>query len=266
VIAPVVDHVALDCLGFGGDPAALVTAVLPRVQRLSLVGDSEVLAWTDEASGARLVLGCRGPDVQWMWPTLWSPPSALLGALTVLSEDVVAAAVLDAAGSRLARLVLRLEQGRTLTPESCSRTWPAAVVATGPVRVFADAPAFHADPASIHGDPASYPARPPEHFTQRGWAWPPRTSEESLEPDGDSLPVARLTGSVVAKEHRRNELTGHQFIVARVRTLGLELDLCLPERHDPVPVGSVVSGRVGLVGRLGPEPGGPRQRWVQSSG
>jgi hypothetical protein len=266
VIAPVVDSAALECFGFGADTAALVAAVLPRVERLSRLGDAEVLAWTDGASGARLVLGCRGVDVRWMWPTLWSSPSTLLGGLTVLAGDVVGAAVLDRAGSRIARVVLRLEQGHALTTESCRRTWPAAVVATGPVRVFADAAAFIADPASIHGDPASYPAQPPEHFAERGWAWPPRVSEESLEPDGDLLPVAGLTGSVVAAERRRNELTGDHFTVARVRTLGLQLDLCLPEQHDPVPVGSVVAGRVGLTGRLGPEPGAPRQRWVQSPG
>jgi len=266
VIAPVVNSAALACFGFGGDAAALVAAALPRVQRLSLVGDVEVLTWTDEVSGARLVLGCRGVAVQWMWPTLWSSTSTLLGGLTVVADDVVAATVLDPAGARVARLVLRLEQGRSLTPESCSRTWPAAVVATGPVRVFADVAAFSADPASIHGDPTSYAAQPPEHFVERGWAWPPRMSEESLEPESDSLPVARLAGRVVAAERRRNELTGDHFTVARVRTLGLELDLCLPDGHDPVPVGCVVAGRVGALGRLGPEPGGPRQRWVQSAG
>lgn len=264
--APVVDPAALACFGFGADTAALVAGVLPRVERLSLVGDVEVLAWTDAASGARLLLGCRGVDVQWMWPTLASSTSALLGGLTVVADDVVGAAVLDAAGGRVARVVLRLEQGRALSTEDRSRTWPATVVATGPVQVFPDVAAFSADPASIHGDPASYSARPPEHFAQRGWAWPPRTSEESLEPAGDALPVARLTGTVVAADRRRNELTGDQFTVARVRTLGLELDLCLPAGHEPVSVGSVVAGRVGLSGRLGPEPAGARQRWVQSTG
>jgi hypothetical protein len=266
VLAPVADLAALRCFGFGDDPGALVEAVLPRVQRLSMTGDDEVLAWTDEGSGARLVLGCRGLDVRWLWPTLWTATSTLLGGLTVLADDVVSAAVIDAAGAPAARLVLRLEDGRALTGEALGRTWPAAVVGAGPVRVFADAAAFAADPSSIVGDPASYAAAPPEHFVARGWAWPPRLADESLEPAAGALPMARLTGSVVDSARRRNDLTGHEFFVLRLRTLGLELDLCLAGDHPPVPVGAVVAGTVGLTGHLGPAPADPRQRWVQRSG
>lgn len=266
MLAPVVDLAALRCFGFGDDPAALVESVLPRVERLSMTGEDEVLAWTDEGSGARLVLGCRGVDVRWVWPTLWAPTSTLLGGLTVLADDVVSAAVIDDAGAPAARLVLRLEQGRSLTPEALERSWPAAVVATGAVRVFADGAAFGADPISIVGDPTGYSAQPPEHFAARGWAWPPRLAEESLEPAGGALPMARLTGTVLACATRRNDLTGREFSVARLRTLGLELDLCLPADHEPVPVGAVVAGTVGLTGHLGPAPGDPRQRWVQRSG
>jgi hypothetical protein len=263
VPAPVIDLTALDCLGFGGDPADLISAVLPRVERLNLAGEDEILAWTDEVSGARLVLGCHGVDVQWMWPTLWAATAAALGGLAPLGDDVVSAAVLDETGGRAARLVLRLEEGRTLTPEMCARSWPAAIVALGPVRVFADVAAFEADPVSIVGDPTSYAAQAPEHFVQRGWAWPPRLAAESLDAAGGPLPLARLTGVVRAVEHRRNGLTGHQFTVARVRTLGLDLDLCLAADHPEVVVGAVVAGTVTVVGRLGAAPSDPRQRWVQ---
>jgi len=261
--ALVVDTAALDCFGFGPDPARLIAAVLPRVERLNLAGEDEVLAWTDEASGARLVLGCHGVDVRWMWPTLWSPTSTSLGGMSVLREDIVSASVLDETGTRAAQLVLRLEEGRTLSADMCTRTWPAAIVASGPVRVFADEAAFEVDPVSIVGDPASYPDRPPEHFVERGWAWPPRLAAESLEPVRGTEPVVSLTGTVRAVDRRRNDLTGREFTVARVRTLGFELDLCLPADHAEVRVGAVIAGPVTLVGRLGARPGDPRQRWVQ---
>jgi hypothetical protein len=264
--APLVDLPALDCFGFGDDLPALIDAVLPRVERLSLTDADEVLAWTDEASGARLVLGCHGVDVRWLWPTLWSPTSTLLGGLTVLGNGMVSARVLDGCGGRVADLLLRLEQGENLTEDMLTRTWPAAVVAGGPVQVFADAAAFLADPSSIRGDPANYPAQPPEHFAARGWSWPPRLAEESLEEPRDAAGHTRMTGTVRSADVRRNSLTGRQFTVLRVRTLGLELDLCLAGDRGAVAVGSVVAGSVNLVGRLGAEPGGPRQRWVQRTG
>jgi len=264
--APGVDLAALDCFGFGDDLPALIDAVLPRVERLSLSGEDEVFAWTDETSGARLVLGCHGVDVRWLWPTLWSPPSTLLGGLTVLGNGLVSARVVDGAGGRLAHVLLRLEQGANLTEEMLTRTWPAAVVAGGPVQVFPDADAFLADPSSIRGDPASYPTQPPEHFVARGWPWPPRLSEESLEEPREAAGHTRMTGTVLAADLRRNSLTGRHFTVLRVRTLGLELDVCVPGDRQAVAVGSVVAGLVDLVGRLGAEPGDPRQRWVQRTG
>jgi len=69
---------------------------------------------------------------------------------------------------------------------------------------------------------------------------------------------ARLNGTVLRAERRTVAATGGRFVVARVRTVGLDLDLCLPTSVVPEP-GAVIGGTVFLVASLPfattPQPG-----------
>jgi hypothetical protein len=81
----------------------------------------------------------------------------------------------------------------------------------------------------------------PESFVSHGAAGDPAKADAH----------ARVTGTVLGAEHRTVSTSGQGFVVARVRTSGFELDMCLAatEHQPPIP-GSVVSGTVFLVGSL----------------
>ena len=63
---------------------------------------------------------------------------------------------------------------------------------------------------------------------------------------------ARLAGTVLHAERRFVELTGQQFIAARVRTVGFEVDVCLSALDHPFlpEPGQVISGWIFLVASL----------------
>jgi hypothetical protein len=85
---------------------------------------------------------------------------------------------------------------------------------------------------------------------------PVRLAAESLIPYGlfedpaESDAYARISGTVLAVAHQRAALTARAFTVARVRTVGMELDLCLPGTDPRPAVGGVLSGTVLLTGSL----------------
>jgi len=63
-----------------------------------------------------------------------------------------------------------------------------------------------------------------------------------------------LNGVVLRSERRTTAITGQGFLVARVSTVGIEVDVCLaatdhPELLEP---GQVIGGTVFLVGSLEP--------------
>jgi hypothetical protein len=64
--------------------------------------------------------------------------------------------------------------------------------------------------------------------------------------------TARLSGVVLRSDRRVNAITDQPFVVARVRTVGFETDVCMSgvEWTDALSPGNVVSGRVFLAGSL----------------
>lgn len=149
-----------------------------------------------------------------------------------------------------------VEQSVLLDPRT-DVAGPASVVVLGyGVEVFPDEDAFSAAPASLVDPTAEDRERPPN--LPPAMSWPLRVASVSFMSDGlfadpaSATADARLSGEVLAAETRRNTLTGLPFHVARVRTVGFEVDLCLPggDHPAPPPVGAIVSGWVYLVADL----------------
>jgi hypothetical protein len=161
--------------------------------------------------------------------------------------------VLDEAGEVATRAAIDLEQGELAARQSTAQA--ASVVAFGnAVRVHASEEAFAGSPDSLLA-PDAEPSEPPPHFAERGWPWPPRVAPESFmsygafASAGAAVADARMYGSVVSAERHSNAQTGEPFVVARTRTAGMELDLCLEAAADgsiPQP-GQVIGGDVYLV-------------------
>lgn len=62
---------------------------------------------------------------------------------------------------------------------------------------------------------------------------------------------ARLHGTVLQAQRRTVAATGQSFIVARVRTVGFDVDLCLPAAGVELPQpGNIVGGQVFLVASI----------------
>jgi hypothetical protein len=167
----------------------------------------------------------------------------------------------------VSRLAVALEEARFLPPNG-SATAPvggvASVVALGvEVTVHADEAAFAASDASIMGDPGGDFGEPPAEVVANGWPWPPRMSPDSFFPYGmfgdpaEAQPYAVLNGVVLDVGRRTVELTGRSFVVARVRTVDVEVDVCLPDSPQPPAPGNVVGGTVYLAASL---PGLPPPR------
>ena len=88
---------------------------------------------------------------------------------------------------------------------------------------------------------------------------------------GEEPPTAHawLAGTVLEASRRLVERTGQRFVAARVRTVGFEADVCLPEPdHVEVPTrGQVLAGTVYLVGSLETDTpsGQTSRRWFSRS-
>ncbi|WP_139307184.1 hypothetical protein [Micromonospora pattaloongensis] len=250
----------LDCIGLGVDDHAgmdrLVSIALRGAERLGQAGGVSVLRWQDP-SGARLILGVRGNEVTDLLPSYAGEPGARLANVRAVNEDVVVADVLDEDGQQVTMLAAELEQ-RRLLPATGTVGGPACVVALGvDVTVWADDDAFAASDASLLGD-GDEPGEAPPHVVEQGWPWPPRMAAESFisygvfgEPE-QARAYARLNGRVLRAQRKTVAVTGREFVAARVRTAGFEVDVCLPaDATGEVPrAGSVIAGTVFLVASL----------------
>jgi hypothetical protein len=251
-------------LGFAVETEAdlerLAERTLPHAVLLGSRRGRDVLRWED-ASGARMVYTVRRGQLEDALPSLSGKPGARLQGATGRSGHVIQSAVVDEDGEQVTALVAALEEG-PLLPGPVDGD--ASIVALGTeITVHADDDAFALDPASLLGAADAEPIpRPDELDPDDPWpAGPLRVAAESFISygafaeafgGGPPEPHARLHGTVLSAERRRNEIGGLEFIVARVQTSGFVADVCLAaDEHRDVPVpGSVLGGEVYLVGSL----------------
>lgn len=242
----------------------VVGAALDGATVLGERAGRRVLRWED-ADGARLVL-VLGPkrELLALTPSFAGEPGAVLASLRHATEECWTAAVTQD-GEQVTALAADLEQSALIDPAG-GAGGRAAVVALGTsVAVLPDVAAFRASRASLLSPEREDPGEPPAHHVENGWPWPPRMAEESFISYGvfgdpaQAEPVARLNGTVLRSRTCRNALTGGVFHVARVRTAGFEVDVCLDASEHPQlpPPGSVVAGTVYLVAALESLPGVP---------
>ncbi|NJC83179.1 hypothetical protein [Planosporangium mesophilum] len=250
----------LDCVGLGVDDHAgmdrLIGIALESAESLGQAGGVSVLRWQD-SSGARLIVGVRGDEVADLLPSYAGEPGARLASVRAVNEDVVVADVVDEDGQQVTMLAAELEQ-RRLLPAAGTVGGLACVVALGvDVTVWADEDAFAASDASLLGD-GDDPGEAPAHVVEQGLSWPPRMAAESFISYGvfgDPEQVqayARLNGTVLRAQRKAVAVTGQEFVVARVRTAGFEVDVCLSAddvRELPRP-GNVIGGTMFLVASL----------------
>jgi hypothetical protein len=260
---------------------ALLRDVLPLAVTVGTAGNVEVRRWEDP-SGARLAITLRGRSVEGVLPSFAGAPGADLGAVAVMQEDVCEADVL-LDGEVATRCAVALEEAYLLGRRTASGR--ASIVALArEIESFADEAAFTASPASLLS-PDADPESPPPDTLPDGVRWPIRVAPESFMSmglfatavggSGGATPEARLAATVIASERRRCERTGQAFDVLRVRTVGLEADLCMPagDGDRPPGPGAVVAGYANIMGSLPsildlpPEPARPRFRmpWRRSS-
>ncbi len=233
----------------------LVEHALAHAQPVGGCAGVHVVAWQD-SSGARLVLGLCDGGVLDLLPSFAGEPTTRLSNLHAANEEVAIANVTDEVGETVTMLAVELEERRLLPAAAQPVEGLAAVVALGvDVRVHADAGAFSASDASLltqgHDN-----EEPPPHFAERGWSWPPRVANESFISYGvfgepaEAEAYARLNGTVLRAEAHTTEATGQSFTVARVRTAGFEVDMCLPAMLPVPQPGNIIGGTVFLVASL----------------
>jgi hypothetical protein len=264
----------LSCVGLGvadGDSLeSLLATVRPHATPLGTADGLDVVRWEDASSGARLVVGIAHGEVVDLLPSLTSPPDTRLAGVRSVNHDVVTAAVVDQDGEQVTSLSLELEERRLLGARVVERADAAIVALARSVALHDDADVFEASRGSLLDPDADTEAEPPPFFGEGGLQWPPRMAPESFisygvfaDPD-DAGAMARLNGVVIGASRRTTALTGQSFTVARVRTAGFEVDVCLSaEEHPEVPrPGQVLGGEVFLVGSApaiaAPT---PRTRW-----
>lgn len=251
-------------LGFAVETEAdferLAERTLPHAVLLGSRRNRDVLRWED-ASGARLVFTVRRGHLEDALPSLSVKPGARLQGATARSGHVIQSAVVDEDGEQVTALVAALEEG-PLFPGPVDGV--ASIVALGmEITVHADDDAFALDPASLLGSAVDEPIpRPDDLDPDDPWpSGPLRMAAESFISHGvfaeafgagPPEPLARLHGTVLSAERRRNEIGGLEFIVARVQTSGFVADVCLAaDEHRDVPLpGSILGGEVYLVGSL----------------
>ncbi|MEU4622820.1 hypothetical protein AB0G04_22970 [Actinoplanes sp. NPDC023801] len=259
-----------DCLGLGSLDRdglnTLLNRILPSAELIGEVDGVTVRRWTDP-SGVRLVLTLRGGKVLDLLPSLAGVPGANLTELRRVNDDMVVANVVDDDGEQTTMLATAAEQLRLLGTGGPALAGRASMVALGvQVGVHADEETFAASDDSLLS-PRDDDGEPPAHYVENGWSWPPRMSAESFISYGtfdheNGEPVARLNGIVLAAGRRRVEATGGEFSVARVRSVGFEVDVCLPGDLPTPEPGNVVGGLVYLIADLPfVAPPSPKRRW-----
>lgn len=241
------------CLGFVRDPLreeelfALLDRAYGASRRLGVGLDgAHVHRWAGE-DGAVLVVEVDGEGgVVGVTPSLVGRPGVRLAGLRRVSTDTVTAQVLGPDGEQVSALALDLEERRFVD------THEGAVDATlvalgGSVAVFPDAASYARDDASLLQPPPAGTNPAPDA---------PRTAAESFLSYGvfaappEASGRARLAGTVLALDERRNELTDLPYRVARVRTVVGEVDVALAVPGPEPAVGGVLAGEVYLVGSV----------------
>ncbi len=244
----------LDCVGLTvlDQPSfeRLVRQMLDSAAPLGVRDGQTVSRWEDP-SGACCTLTTSDDGLIGFLPGFVGTAGALLSSVTSLSDDVVAADVVESDGTLATKMAFELAEhlwvGVATEPQQ------AAIAALGvDVQVFADDEAFTASPASLLDPEKDDPGPAPADYVERGWTWPPRMATESFVPyglfsvDADPGAHARLNGTVLRAERRTTQATGQSFVVARVRTVGFEADVCLPNQPSVPEPGNVVAGTVFL--------------------
>ena len=243
---------------------ALIERLAPAAEPVGIAGEVTMLRWQDP-SGARLMFGVRDGVLFDVLPGFAGPPGARFSSITVLNEEVVSVSVDDENGEQVTGMAVELEQRGLLPALPADLAGSASLTALGiDVTFHPDAAAFAMSEESLLVSDAGEAAAPPS--AAPGLAWPPRMATESFVSYGvfaepaEAKAHARLSGTVLDSARRVVEATGQPFIVARVRSVGFEADLCIPgNRPQPQP-GSVVSGTVFLSASLTDPPRLPLQR------
>jgi hypothetical protein len=245
----------LNCVGLPNDSdalEALLRRIEPALTTVGRKGALQVDRWEDP-SGARLILRRRGGEIVSFVPSYAGMPGAWIGNATRLAEEVWRVDVLDEAGEQQTAATVDFEDDGLGV--SGTRRMAATIIALGnQVGTYPDETAFAQSDDSLL-DPSGAPSEPPALFAANNWPWPPRMGAESFishgvfGPPHEASATARLNGVVLRADRRTNEATGMDFSVARIRTAGMEVDLCLArDEHPEAPgPGQVVGGVVYLV-------------------
>lgn len=254
------------CLGLQFDSEAafeaMIQSIVPRARSLGRRGNLHVLRW-DDPGGARLVLRVMGREFVGLTPSFAGTPGTKLADIGRVNDEVWRVTVVDDDDEQVTAATVDLEEAGLI--DGLREPREATIVALGhDIAVFESEAAFHASNASLI-DPNAEPAEPPENAVKLGLQWPPRMSAESFMSIGvfgapdDADTFARLNGTVLRSERRTTVETGLAFGVCRVRTLGMEVDLCLAsEDHPELPSpGQVVGGIVYLTASVGVPPRRP---------
>jgi hypothetical protein len=251
----------LECVGLAASDnkqlEGLVQSALADAQLMGTAGDVSVYGWQDP-SGVRMMIATRERQLVDFLPSYAGVPGARLAGVHAVNDEVAIADVVDESGDTMTMLAVELEQRCFLPLGAAPMDGAACVVAFGvDVSVHTDEDAFAASDASLLS-PGTDPGEPPEHVVEQGLSWPTRMAGESFMsygvfgPPEQAQAYARLHGTVLHAERRTVAATGQLFIVARVRTVGFEADLCLPATAvGPIPQpGNIIGGEVFLVASM----------------
>jgi hypothetical protein len=265
----------LACVGLAAaneaDLNALIRAVRPNAVGFGHVAGIELLRWEDP-SGARLVLGLQDGRVISLLPSFAAGHETRLAGVRRANDEVAIAAVVDDDGEQLTSLALELEQIRLLGDSSVDEALAAITFLGRRVTVHEDSDAFARSAASLLDPNAGPNEPPPTHYVEHGLKWPPRVGDESFFSFGvfgepaHAEAGGRFAGRVIHAERRTVQQSGQTFIVATVRSVGIDASVCLSgTEFDTVPVpGQVIAGEVFIVGSVPAlEQPNTRSRWWQ---
>jgi hypothetical protein len=250
----------LGCVGLAVDDVAglgdLLAELIPASTATRQADGSALYVWRDE-SGARLTITTdRAGAIDDVTPSYDGEPGAVLARLAPLHDAVVAADL--------------MVDGEVATRMACEVLAPGPVPAAGTavVTAFGLDVSVHPSPAAFLTSPASMVVADEEADT-RGEDGPMRMAAESFLSFGlfgdpvEADPVALLNGIVLHSRTATVAVTGQAFHAVRVRTVGMEVDICLAVTdHATAPEpGAVVAGTVYLVADV--ERPARRRRWLR---
>lgn len=227
----------------------LIEALISAVKLTRSVSGARVYRWQDP-SGARLTIVKNGQIT-----VSYSNTTAVrFAAGMYLDNGHFFAEVVDESGEQVAGIAVKPECAADFGARAATQRPIDTVGITAfgvDVTVFSSEEAFQQSSASLLTS-ASAGADDGESN-----AMELRYSAESLVPFGtfdraapDSS--ALLNGTVLSAQIVTNVWTGRQFVAARVRTSGLEVDLCMPwNEGEPIPEpGNIIGGSVYLTATL----------------